>query len=269
VRPDSFAARAATYSNSVWHAELAERFVRWLGLPAGVTVVDIGTGTGFAALAVARTRAAVGQTGAARTRVLGVDRSPAMLSVARQRAEAAGRNGAVTFAAGDAHQLAVRDEGADAVMFVTSLHYMAVERALGEARRVARPGGTVAVGALPTESLVPSALFRKVLGEHGVEAPDRMAATGSPERLTARLAEAGLGDVQTSPDTLRLGDGDLGDAWAVNLTMAARRLADWTEAEVAALREQWEERVAAARAADEEGFRSVTMLMARAERPDR
>jgi hypothetical protein len=29
--PDSFAARAATYSNSRWHAELAERFVAWLG----------------------------------------------------------------------------------------------------------------------------------------------------------------------------------------------------------------------------------------------
>jgi SAM-dependent methyltransferase len=175
VRPDSFAARAATYSNSVWHAELAERFVRWLGLPAGVTVVDIGTGTGtgtgtgFAALAVA----GAGEAGTAGTLVLGVDRSPAMLSVARERAEAAGRGGTVTFAAGDAHQLAVRDEGADAVMFVTSLHYMAVERALGEA-------------------LVPSALFREVLGEHGVEAPDRMAATGSPERLTARLEEAGL-----------------------------------------------------------------------------
>jgi SAM-dependent methyltransferase len=266
VRPDPFAARAATYSNSVWHAELAERFVRWLGLPVGVTVVDIGTGTGFAALAVPGAGAGVGEAGA---RVLGVDRSRAMLAVARERAEAAGRGGTVTFAAGDAHQLAVRDEGADAVMFVTSLHYMAVERALGEARRVVRPGGTVAVGALATESLVPSALFREVLGEHGVEAPDRMAATGSPERLTARLAEAGLGDVQTSQDTLRLGDGDLGDAWAVNLTMAARRLAGWTEAEVTALRRRWEERVAAARDADEEGFRSVTMLMARARRPDR
>jgi hypothetical protein len=51
--------------------------------------------------------------------------------------------------------------------------------------------------------------------------------------------------------------------------MAARRLADRTEAEVAALRERWEARVAAARAADEEGFRGVTMLMARARRPDR
>jgi hypothetical protein len=51
--------------------------------------------------------------------------------------------------------------------------------------------------------------------------------------------------------------------------MAAPRLADWPGPAVAALRERWEARVAAERAADEEGFRSVTMLMARARRPDR
>ena len=230
-----------------------------LGLAPGVTVVDVGTGTGFAALAVDRS---------AGTRVLGVDRSPAMISVARERAEAAGWGGAVTFAVGDAHQLGVRDERADAVMFVTSLHYMTPARALAEARRTVRPGGTVAVGALATGALAPSALFREVLAEHGVEAPDRMAGTGSREHLTALLDGARLGQVKIGRDTLRLGDGDLGDAWVVNLTMAARRLADWTEAEVAALRERWEARVAAARAVDEEGFRTVTMLMARARRPD-
>ena len=260
MRPDSFAARAATYSDSVWHAQLAERFAAWLGLGAGMTVVDIGTGTGFAALAVA---------GAAGTRVHGMDRSPAMIEVARERAGAAGRSGTVTFAVADAHRLGLRDRCADAVLFVTSLHYMTPGPALAEAARIVRPGGTVAVAALRTGALAPSALFRAVLAEHGVEVPDRMAATGSPGQLAARLAEAGLDRVQIGQETLRLGDGDLADAWPANLTMAARRLADRTEAEVAALRERWEARVAAARAADEEGFRGVTMLMARARRPDR
>ncbi|HEY2522549.1 MAG TPA: class I SAM-dependent methyltransferase [Streptosporangiaceae bacterium] len=187
MRPDSFAARAATYSNRAWHAELAERFAGWLGFVAGLTavnvgtgtgmtVVDIGTGTGFAALAVA---------GAAGTRVQGVDRSPAMIEVARERAGAAGRSGTVTFAVGDAHRLRLRDRCADTVLFVTSLHYMTLGPALAEAARIVRPGGTVAIAALRTEALVPSALFRAVPAEHGVEVPDRMAATGSPEQLAA------------------------------------------------------------------------------------
>ena len=260
MRPDSFAARAATYSNSQWHAELAERFVAWLGFAAGLTVVDVGTGTGFAALAVA---------GASGTRVHGVDRSRAMIAVARERAAAVGRDGAVTFAVGDAHRLGLRDRCAGAALFVTSLHYMTAGPALAEARRIVRPGGTVAIATLRTGTLVSSRLFRAVLAEHGVAAPDRMAAIGSRDQLTAHLEGAGLGKVETGQDTLRLADADLADAWPVNATMAARRLADWPEPEVAALRERWEARVAAARAADEERFRTITMLMARAQRPDR
>jgi ubiquinone/menaquinone biosynthesis C-methylase UbiE len=287
MAPDSFAARAATYSNSQWHAELAERFVEWLGLAAGLTVVDIGTGTGFAALAVARVadgptgsdEVAGGGTaggggagtgaGASGTRVLGVDRSPAMLSVARERAAAAGRDAAVSFAVGDGHRLGLRDRCADAALFVTSLHYMTAGLAMAEAARIVRSGGIVAIATLRTGALVPSELFRAVLAEHGVAAPDRMAATGSRDRLSALLEGAGLGQVETGQDTLRLADADLADAWPVNATMAARRLADWPESDVAALRERWEARVAAARADDEEGFRSITMLMARARRADR
>ena len=135
--------------------------------------------------------------------------------------------------------------------------------------RSVRPGGTVAVAALRTGTMVPSALFREVMAEHGVPTPDFMAAVGSPDRLTALLGAAALDDVETGQDTLRLADADLAGAWPVNATIASRRLADWPEAEVAAVRERWEARVAAARAADEEAFRTFTMLMARARRPDR
>ncbi len=273
MRPDSFAARAATYSNSVWHAELAERFAGWLGLGPGLTVVDVGTGTGFAALAVASRAAGAGgisgMAGAAGVRVHGVDRSPAMTGVARERAEAAGQGGSVTFAVGDGHRLGLRDGCADVVLFVTSLHYMTPGPALAEAARIVRPGGTVAVATLATGTLVPSALFRALLAEHGMATRDQMAAIGSEDQLTAWLGRAGLGPVETGRDTLRLAETDLADAWRVNRTMAARRLADWPEADVAALRAEWEARAAAARAADEEGFRTITMLMARARRPDR
>lgn len=301
MRPDSFAARAATYSNSVWHAELAEAFVRWLGPAGGLIVVDVGTGTGFAALAVdgaarrradgaaeaqgdgaqaAGTRAAgtrgdatratgtrVGGTGG--VRVHGVDLSPAMIDVARERAKAAGRAGAVTFAVGDGHRLGLRDQCADAVLFVTSLQYMEPGRALGEARRIVRPGGTVAIATLAAGTMAPSVLHRRLLAEHGIGTPDRMGTLGHPDRLTGLLSEAGLSDARTGQHGLRLADADLADAWRVGSTMYARRLGGMTEAELAALRERYQARVADALAADEERFRTITMLMARARRPDR
>jgi ubiquinone/menaquinone biosynthesis C-methylase UbiE len=257
MRGDSFAGRAATYSDSVWHAELAEAFARWLGLGPGLTVVDVGTGTGFAALAV---------DGQDRTRVHGVDLSRAMVEVARERAETAGRGGVVSFAVGDGHRLGVRDQCADAVLFVTSLQYMEAGRALGEARRIVRPGGTVAIGTLAAETMGPSVVYRRLLAEHGVETPDRMGAIGSPGRLTALLSEAGLSDVETGQDVLRLADADLADAWPVSAVMYARRLAGL---DLDALRERYEAQVAAALAEDEDGFRAITMLMARARRPDR
>ena len=254
---DSFAARAATYSNSVWHAELADAFVRWLGLEAGLTVVDVGTGTGFAALAV---------DGAAGTRVVGMDASPAMVGVARERAQAAGRTGAVGFAVGDGHRLGLRDGCADAVLFCTSLQYMEVGRALGEAGRIVRPGGTVAIGTLAKGTMGPSVVYRRLLAEHGVQTPDRMGAIGSPGRLTALLEAAGLSEVETGRDVLRLADADLADAWPVGAAMDERRLGGL---DLDALRRQYEARVAAARAEDEDGFRTITMLMARARRRDR
>ncbi|HEX3750639.1 MAG TPA: methyltransferase domain-containing protein [Streptosporangiaceae bacterium] len=291
MRPDSFAARAATYSNSVWHAELAEAFVRWLALGPGLTVVDVGTGTGFAALAVdgaARrradgaaeaqgdgvqadgTRAAGPQVGGADgVRVQGVDLSPAMIEVARERAAAAGRAGAVAFAVGDGHRLGLRDQSVDAVLFVTSLQYMEAARALGEARRIVRPGGTVAIATLEAGTMAPSVLYRRLLAEHGVETPDRMGAFGHPDRLIALLEEAGLSDAETGQDVLRLADADLAEAWRVSSTMYARRLAGMAGPDLATLRHRYEAQVADALATDEDGFRTITMLMARARRPDR
>jgi SAM-dependent methyltransferase len=188
------------------------------------------------------------------------------VGVARERAEAAGRGGAVGFAVGDGHRLGLRDGCADVVMFVTSLQYMDSGRALGEAGRIVRPGGTVAIGTLAKGTMGPSVVYRRLLAEHGVETPDRMGAIGSPGRLTALLEAAGLSDVETGRDVLRLADADLADAWPVGSAMYEQRLGGL---DLDALRRQYEARVAAARAEDEDGFRTITMLMARARRPDR
>jgi SAM-dependent methyltransferase len=91
------------------------------------TVLDVGTGTGRAAIALAR-RGAI---------VTGVDASNQMLEVARRRASEADVN--VTFAEGDAHGLMFDDRSFDAVVCVRVLmHTPDWRRSLGELCRVAR-----------------------------------------------------------------------------------------------------------------------------------
>ena len=92
----------------------------------GRRILDVGTGTGRAAIALARRGALV----------TGVDASAEMLEVARRRAGDAGA--AVTFARGDAHRLDFPDRNFDAVVCLRVLMHTPDWRAsLGELCRVA------------------------------------------------------------------------------------------------------------------------------------
>ncbi len=109
-------------------AETQERVIAdFLDPLAQRTVLDVGTGTGRAAIALARRGASV----------TGVDASAEMLGVARRRAQEAGVE--VAFAHGDAHGLGVPDRSFDAVVCLRVLmHTPDWRRSLAELCRVAR-----------------------------------------------------------------------------------------------------------------------------------
>jgi ubiquinone/menaquinone biosynthesis C-methylase UbiE len=109
-------------------AESQERVIeRFLSPIAGRTVLDVGTGTGRAAIALAL-RGAV---------VTGVDASDEMLAVARRRAAEA--RASVSFDRGDAHRLAYDDRSFDDVICLRVLmHTPDWRMSLGELCRVAR-----------------------------------------------------------------------------------------------------------------------------------
>jgi len=99
----------------------------FLGALAGRAVLDVGTGTGRAALLLATLGA----------RVTGIDASEAMLQVARQRA--AEERADVTFLAGDAHRLEFPDRSFDAVVCLrVIMHTPEWRTCVGELCRVAR-----------------------------------------------------------------------------------------------------------------------------------
>ena len=107
-------------------AAQAKVLSNFVGRIQGRTILDVGTGTGRAALLFARGGA----------RVTGVDASDEMLAVARQRAAA--DSVAATFAVGDAHALTFADRSFDvAISLRVLMHSPDWRRCIAELCRVA------------------------------------------------------------------------------------------------------------------------------------
>lgn len=103
---------------------------------AGERVVDVGCGTGNAALLAAARGA----------RVTGVDPAARLLAVARQRAAAQGLD--VRFAAGDAAAIPIGDGDADLVLSVFGVIFAPdAIQAAAELARVSAPGGRIVLSA--------------------------------------------------------------------------------------------------------------------------
>jgi len=105
----------------------------------GESVLDIGCGTGALALVLAE---GVGRSGI----VAGVDPSPEMIGQARKKARKQHRT--IDFRLEPAETLSFDDQTFDVVVSSFAVHHMTggtAERALGEARRVLRPGGRICI----------------------------------------------------------------------------------------------------------------------------
>jgi SAM-dependent methyltransferase len=160
----------------------------------GLRVLDLGSGTGQPALDLAR---AVGPAG----QVAATDLSPAMLALAEGHARAAGLAN-IAFRQADAEDLHFPDEAFDAVTSrLGAMYFVDIRRALGEVRRVLKPGGHVALavwgpgdqGTYVAGMLGP--FFRRVtLPDAPSDAPTpfRFAASGA---LGGELRCAGFGQV--------------------------------------------------------------------------
>lgn len=107
-------------------ATQARVLANFVGRIQGRPILDVGTGTGRAALLLARGGA----------KVTGVDASEQMLAIARQRAKDEGVQ--ATFAVGDAHELHFPDRSFDVVISLrVIMHTPRWETCVGELCRVA------------------------------------------------------------------------------------------------------------------------------------
>jgi ubiquinone/menaquinone biosynthesis C-methylase UbiE len=129
---------------AVFTAQAAGHLVRYAGIRAGQSVLDVGTGTGVVAITAARLGA----------RVTGLDLTPELLEQARQSASMAGLKD-IEWKEGDAEILPFPDASFDAVL--SQFGHMFAPRpdvALREMLRVLKPGGRIAFATWPPEQFI-------------------------------------------------------------------------------------------------------------------
>lgn len=152
-------------------------------------VLDIACGTGVLARAAAER---VGQPG----EVVGIDRNPGMLSVARTKAPA------ITWREGLAEQLPYQQEEFDAVFSQFGLMYFDDKRgALAEMWRVLRPGGRIAVAVWAGLDEVPAyrgfnEIVGRLFGDEAEQAMNAPFSLGDPAALGKLAEEAGIPDAR-------------------------------------------------------------------------
>jgi demethylmenaquinone methyltransferase/2-methoxy-6-polyprenyl-1,4-benzoquinol methylase len=191
--------------NAVMTAGLHERWrERAAGLadpPGGGRVLDVATGTGDLAFALARRVGAGGE-------VVGVDFSAAMLAEAKRKAASRGAGGAaVRFEPANALFLPYEDGSFDAATVGFGARNLAdLDRGLAEMARVVRPGGRVVVLEITAPRRPPLSWFFAIWFDRLVPAIGRLAGDADaysylpssvrrfpgPEGLAAALERAGL-----------------------------------------------------------------------------
>ena len=217
-------------------APVVEQVIMRAALQPEQHVLDLGTGTGSVALHAA---SLVGPGGA----VLGIDISPAMLTVAQQRATAGGLTN-VRFREGRAEAIPADDGHFHVVLASLSLMY-AIDRAAAapEMARVLRPGGrfVAAVWAGPEHCDI--VLFQQTAGRFAPPPPVPGVGPGAladPTPFLQQLTEAGI-EAHVETATLGFDFDNLLSAWTVlaGVTTAQLPLARQQEAQTAVRATMW------------------------------
>jgi ubiquinone/menaquinone biosynthesis C-methylase UbiE len=166
--------------------EICESIARGLEelvrLEAGTMLLEIGAGTG--ALSIPLLLRPIGY--------IGFDRSPAMLSVFREKLMDRGLRGEILVADGN-ERWPVDDGSIDVIFSARALHHVDADHAIAETRRVLRPaGGWLVVGRVrrPNDSIksILRRRMRRLLEEQGYQGRSHESHT---EKVFSALEELG------------------------------------------------------------------------------
>ena len=241
---DIFNARAERYVNDDWHRRYAEQLVRVTPLRPGDRVLDAGTGTGFAAYAIARR---VGPTG----HVLGVDLSPAMLEQARSVRDAALLTNVEWLEADVTDLCHLAASTFDAVVCSAGLLYMPVAKALREWHRLLTSDGVAAFSTMKVGSPLAGRIFRECAARFGLDLDDPAESLGTEDRCRHVLEDAGFDRLRVISGRVDFETLDPTLAWEANFRAAGHAAARALSAERQhVLRQQFIDALNQARRAD-------------------
>lgn len=173
---------------------VTSRLLELGGVGPGSSVLDVGTGVGEPALTAA---AAVGPTG----RVVGVDLSPAMIDLARRRADGLDN---VEFLVGDVESLDLPRGGFDVVLGRWSLMFPPDPvRAFRSVAEVLRPGGVLAASTWGPPETAPMLSLGFGVLVRWLDLPAPRPGPGpfsmaDPEVVSRQLTAAGFTDVSVT-----------------------------------------------------------------------
>jgi SAM-dependent methyltransferase len=191
----------------VWSRALAPHLVDFAGVKDGEAVLDVGSGTGALAAAVA--------AAAPSSRITGIDPAAAYVAFARARHG----NAKVSFEVGDAQQMRFGDRGFDRTLSLLVINFLPDRgKALQEMIRVTRPGGTIAAAVWDYGE---GMQFLRIFWDEVVAQNPAMAAKDERHmtlcrqgELAALWREHGLQNVEETPLTVPTRFASFDDYWS-------------------------------------------------------
>ena len=204
----SFFAESAAYERFMgrWSRQVAPLLVRFAGIRDGQAVLDVGSGTGALALAVAQA--------APSSRITGVDPSASYVSYAQGRAPTE----RVRFVVGDAQALQIPDASFDRVLSLFVMNFIPDRaKALRQMIRVTRPDGVIAAAVWDYDD---GMQMLRVFWDEAVALDPAVATRDErnmplckPGELAALWREHGLAQVEEQPITIRMSFSSFDDYW--------------------------------------------------------
>ena len=188
-----------------WSAKLAPLFLDFVRLEDGERVLDVGSGTGNLALAIAKR--------APNVMLTGIDPSAAFVAFARRRTLPPQFH----FEVGDLSSVRLADDSFDCALCQLVLNFIPDCRGtLATLKRVVRPGGTIAAALWNLGNGMDMLdMFWKAVGPQPDDARIGERSTAfTKEEIVALWNEAGLADVVTTDLAIRMDFVSFDDYWS-------------------------------------------------------